>query len=164
MNGPEKPGDVGDPVADAIRREQQLDAMPAPEQVRREHREMLAERGCHACGEDDPDELELEMKSHSDCPAEQTPPGPPLDRVVCEDHAVGGDEWRRRDITERLEDSDVCVAVAWYDCGGIQFITEPEPEHPPEAVPPEHREQASADIRCKCGAGLDTVQFPESEG
>lgn len=34
MNGPTKPGDFGDPVADSIRREQQQDAAPHPDDVR----------------------------------------------------------------------------------------------------------------------------------
>jgi hypothetical protein len=34
MNGPEKPGDIDDPVAQSIRNEQMQDAAPSPEEIR----------------------------------------------------------------------------------------------------------------------------------
>lgn len=47
MNGPTKPGDFGDPVADSIRREQQQDAAPHPDEIREpsdeEQRQFLIE-------------------------------------------------------------------------------------------------------------------------
>lgn len=161
MTGPEKPGDIGDPVADSIRREQNMDARPSADEVEQEHRAYLKREGCHVCGEDDPDVLEIEHRARPSCPAVQTPPNAPPQRVVCEDHAVGAKQWRWNHITDRAEGRDA-VAVAVYECGSVEFVEEPEGRE--DEVPPMYRERPKAPIRCECGEGLGSVKERREDG
>jgi hypothetical protein len=145
------PGDIGDPVADSIRAEQNADARPHPS----EGNKTLE---CENCGEksENVERRELVMPS---CSRLQQPDKPW--RSLCDD--CDGErpslrEKQQKKAQKRLDSEhyDDPVAIAFYECGRAKFITKDEPEEP---VPPHMQEAAAAPIRCVCGKPLVEVEL-----
>lgn len=145
------PGDIGDPVADSIRAQQNRDAMPHPSEV-------TTTLECESCGveSDDVERRELVMAS---CSALQHPDQ--LWTALCsdcdEDRSSLREQHRKKAQTRiETEYYDDPVAIAFYECGRGRLITENEPDEP---LPPRMREPPTAPIRCACGDPVVDVEF-----
>lgn len=164
-----------DDVAQNIRAEQNADAMPSPEEAKRQHRQWMADEGCQVCGEDDPDALTTVAVTMHKCSRHQHPPGPPELLVFCEEHARPSQTlWRAR-IIQKARKRDDTVAVAIYECRIIEYVEEPEPKtveveevvdwdddgdpiyEMVEKAQPYSAPRPSAHIVCGCGADLEEI-------
>lgn len=149
------PGDIGDPVADSIRAEQNRDAMPHPSEVNKTLE-------CDGCGVENED-VERRELIMPDCSALQQP-DPPWKALCdeCDEDRPSLLEKQREKAQKRLESDyyDDPVAIAFYECGRAHFIVEEEPDEP---IPPQAREEPKAPIRCSCAEPLVDVEFLDSE-
>lgn len=146
-------GDIGDPVADSIRAEQNRDAMPSPEEARRLPT-------CEDCGETSEDVQHRDVASVS-CPAVQTPPDPfvPLcddcysERPTAREKAL--ERARKRDDLEPTPDVG---AVVFYECGNHEYAEYPDPDRPVRWRP-----RPSAKVECRCGAHVEDIVYHDEE-
>lgn len=155
MRGPKRPGDVDDPVADSIRREQQADAMPTAEEAKADHRNFLASEGCRECGEDDPDELGTYMPETHDCSARQQPPAGQVEMVVyCEDCAETRPSYRERTAAKLEADDRLGILFA---CGAFEYVDDADPS---EADGPWRGPvyQRYGPLECDCGAEIHSTE------
>jgi len=145
------PGDIGDPVADSIRAQQNAAARPQPDGVGKTLE-------CESCGEkgEDVERRELVM---ADCSRLQRPDEPwQLLCDECDEERPSLREKQREKARDRLDADhyDDPVAIAVYECGRAKFVTENEPDEP---TPPHMQEPPAAPIRCVCGEPLADVEF-----
>lgn len=148
------PGDIGDPVADAIRAEQAHDAAPQAGEVK--NSKTLECDECETVAED-VERREIVMAS---CSRLQTPDQPWKNLCAeCDQARDSLKEQQRAKARRRLENDyhDDPVAIAFYSCGRATFLTEEEDTAPPQALG-----EPKAPIRCSCGEPLDDVEFLNS--
>lgn len=149
------PGERGDPVADAIRAEQNAAAAPSPGEGERAVE-------CKSC-ETESEDVEPRSLLIADCSALQTPDKPW--RALCDDCSDERPSLREKQLEKARKRLDVDyhddpVAVAFYGCGRAEIITEPESEEP---MPPGMQESASAPIRCACEAPLSDIELLDKD-
>lgn len=165
-----------DPVARSIQNEQNRDAMPSRQEIRRKAEE---DRQCDKCGEYKATAKRRE-RVLPDCPAIQHPRDPT--RILCWECADARDTLVERAIENAQQRNSAdyyeatIVAVAMYECGRSEYVEEPEAptmeveeqvgwnyktgEPITETVEVEHPHadaRPSAPIECECGAALDDV-------
>lgn len=172
------PGDIGDPVADSIRAEQNRDAMPTAEERAR----MAAkDRTCENC---DVTASDVESRSliFPDCPSIQHPPKP--FEMLCDECAESRQSLeesaleRARDHNDDNYHETEIVAVAFFECGRSYQVEKPEvptteverqvgwddetDEPITEMVemkePRQYPTRAEVPIECDCGADLADIQ------
>ena len=149
-------GGLGDPVAQSIRAEQNMDAMPSPEEIHRD-------RKCDHCEQRGPDVSRRKLVMATECPARQTPDRPfELLCDECEAERPTKDEKLVQKVNRRLKIDRLGdpVAISHFECGGYHFVTEPEPE---EHMPPGIAQPATTPIKCRCGSPLDRVDHIDTE-
>lgn len=156
--GPKKPGDLGDPVADNIRRQQQRDAAPSAKEAKAEARRALAREGCTVCGEDDPDKLGWQLPVTHNCPAYQS--GRPDPEAVCDDHVQSVNERRAEQAQQTADDADLPVAL--YECGISQTASEPQ-SGPVRTQGGYQPPPPKLDTECVCGAHIETLFYPSDD-
>jgi hypothetical protein len=150
------PGDVGDPVADSIRAQQNQDAMPHPSEL-----EQALE--CEECGEKS-DDVERRSLVIADCRAAQQPEK--TWTVLCDDCDEERQplrEQQRETAQKRLQADyyDDPIAIAFYECGQAKFITGREQDD--EAIPPQMEEAPAAPIHCQCGEPIADVELIDDD-
>lgn len=157
-----------DPVAQAIRREQQADARPSKEEVKQLHRDHLAHRGCLVCGIDDPDRLTMvRVQRFPKCSAWGQPRHEPDTAVLCDEHRRPGRVLARaREYQNARKDPD-CNWLVRYGCGTIEHVDDadlsnpdgpdPRPHHPRERHAPKHF------LACRCGEPITEVEAIEHD-
>jgi hypothetical protein len=173
MRGPKDTGDIDDPVARSIRNEQNQAARPTREEARRMSERALRERGCDKCSTNDPDALNRVGILSPDCPEIQHPPEP--FSILCDEHL---DERADNYVDSRLAEirrgnSDAAVV---YTCGIVKGRTFQAPQMEIETqvgvddhgdaitetkkvAEPRSMANATARLRCRCGAGIDRVVY-----
>lgn len=177
-----KPGDLDDPVAQNIRREQQRDAMPSAAEAKRDHEAYLADQECQFCGEDDAERLELVLYGYHECPEFQAPPHPE-EVVTCEDCGFDADfygTWKSVDwMRHRLQEY---AGFVTYECRMTEHAEIEEPERQQIEVgtdpltgepiyedgPPVEQPRPTVPFQCRCGADVAfivtlPVEVPEAE-
>jgi len=150
------PGDIGDPVADAIRNEQAHTAMPSADE---RHRTPECDN-CDAQNET----VARRALIAPDCLALQQPDVP--HRLLCEDcddERPSLREKHRQQAQKRVEADyhDDPVAIAVYGCGRATFVTE---EPADDGHPPHMRAPPEAPVQCACGEPLATVELADEDG
>lgn len=145
------PGDIGDPVADSIRAEQNAAAAPSPSEVER-----VME--CENC-ETERDDVEPRDPLIADCSAVQAPDKSWI--ALCDDCVEERPSLREKQLEEAQKRLDVDyhddpVAVAFYECGRAEIITENESSKPSH---PHMQEAPTAPIRCKCRERLIDIEL-----
>lgn len=143
------PGDMGDPVAQSIRAEQNRDAMPTDEELAAAKREAQT---CDRCGEHKPEDVTTRTSESylPNCNSVQRPPHP-LGELCddCFDPTTKTDQ-----IKELLVQDDVDYVIE-YDCGILETESDSydgDQEHRPQYWKP------SVSIRKpRCGHTIETV-------
>jgi len=182
---PYRKGGPHDDVARNIRNEMNRDAAPSPEEAKAEHQRFLSSKGCTVCGESDPEVLQADHPYFPNCSATQTPP---LDNytpdVWCEEHFRPASVRFRAPKVQSARHRPDTVAVAFYECGSLEWVEAPEtPTHTvkeqvgrdedgkpiyeevEKPVRMRHRPRAQAPIECRCGSSLkDVVHVEEDVG
>lgn len=156
--GPTSPGGIDDPVAQNIRREQNLAAAPSKAETEALHRKHLASEGCRDCGEDDPDELVRVAVPLPACSAVQRPNDPYY--VTCFDCDDGTESVRERALTsaQAVADKDErqrVHGVLQYHCGRCYTATTELDDIGGGNYYPDSRGPPTAPVECRCGAALD---------
>ena len=152
----DRKGGLHDDVAQNIRAEKNRDAMPSVEEAREERRQHLADEGCKVCGEDDPENLRMQMPHTHSCPAVQTPRVKA--EVVCDDHGEDAREAWLADKKEELNRENAAALVV-YECDITVTVTDDEDDE--SEVPSQYREPPSVSVACRCGAGIESVHYPD---
>lgn len=162
-----KPGDLDDPVAQNIRREQQRDAMPSPEEAARERERFFDDKACAFCDEIDNEKLRLVNYGYHQCPAYQAPPAP--ERIItCEDCGFDADVYGTWTTVAWMRGRDQAYAgFVTYECRMTEHAEIPEPDREQIKVgedevgepvyedgPPQRPEQPSVPFTCRCGANV----------
>jgi len=174
-----KKGGLRDPVARSIRNEQNRDAMPSKEEVEAEHKRFLSEKGCLVCGESDPENLKAhQMPYLPSCSAVQHPPHDRYEPdVFCHEHYRSPKTIWEANMFKRAWDREA-LGVAFYECGSVEFVEEPEPEthtvkqqvgrddegnpvYEEVEQPVQRRFPPRPEIhaRCRCGSNLKEVRW-----
>ena len=151
------PGDIGDPVADSIRAEQNQAAMPGPEEANRALE-------CDNCDTQDETVARRPLIA-ADCTALQQPDVPWTQ--LCEDCADARPSLREehRKKAQKHVDADYHadpVAIAFYECGRANYVTEPDENDTPN--PHQMETPPTAPVQCLCGEPLADVELSNADG
>lgn len=108
-----------DPVSEPIRPEKNGDAAPSAREVRKKHRERMANQGCEVCGHSNPGELtEVQYKIHRTCPKSPDPDQTFEQVVLCDEHVRSPSTLKRAHQVQyaRKNGGDWMVL---YNCGRV---------------------------------------------
>lgn len=142
------PGDIGDPVADSIRAQQNRDAMPTDEEIAEAKREANT---CDRCGEHDPDSVKTRFAEcyTPDCRSIQRAPEPMGN--ICDDCF---DPSSKLDTIKWQLSQDNVDYVIEYECGILKTEND---EYDGEGRRPRYWQPSIQIKNPRCGHRLRTV-------